>query len=64
MLLINNLTAPGGIRRVELRPETIKVIIHNGGERLYKLVAGEREDLQEGKVVGALTKANIGCRLM
>lgn len=56
MLLINNLTAPGGIRRVELRPETIKVIIHNGSERLYKLVAGEHEDLQEGKVVGAIDK--------
>lgn len=35
MLLINKLTAPGGIRRVDLRPDTVRVVLYDGTERLY-----------------------------
>ncbi len=37
MLLINRLTAPGGIRRLELYPETVRVVTADGGDVLYRL---------------------------
>jgi len=35
MLLINKLAEPGGIRRVELRLDTVKVVLKDGTEHLY-----------------------------
>jgi len=35
MLLINKLTDPGGVRRVELRLDTIRVVLKDGTERFY-----------------------------
>ncbi len=35
MLLINKLTNPGGIRRVELRPDTVRIVLQDGTEHLY-----------------------------
>ncbi len=35
MLLINKLTEPGGIKRVELRPSSILIVLRDGTERVY-----------------------------
>ena len=35
MLLINKLTAPGTIKRIELRPDIVRVVFTNGTERIY-----------------------------
>jgi len=36
MLLINRLTKPGGIKRLELHPDTVRVVLSDGTERIYK----------------------------
>ncbi len=35
MLLINKLTVPGGIKRVELKPTTVRVVLRDGSEKFY-----------------------------
>lgn len=35
MLIINKLTVAGGIKRVELYPDTVRVILSNGVEKVY-----------------------------
>ncbi len=35
MLVINKLTAPGGIKRMDIHPNTIYVILRDGTEILY-----------------------------
>lgn len=37
MLLINRLTEPGGIKRLELHSDTIKIQTNDGKNRLYRL---------------------------
>jgi len=37
MRVVNKLTAPGGVRRVDLRPSAVKVITADGQERFYRL---------------------------
>ncbi len=57
MIVVNNLTKPGGIRHVDLTLDTVRVQVHDGPERLYRLstiltvecawckkVIGEKED--------------------
>ena len=36
MLLINKLTKPGGIKRVELHPDTVQIVLSDGTELIYK----------------------------
>ncbi len=38
MIVINKLTKPGDIRRVELTLDTVRIQTHDGQERLYRLV--------------------------
>ena len=35
VLLINKLTEPGDIKRIELRPDTVRVVLRDGTERVY-----------------------------
>ncbi len=35
MLLINRLTKPGGIKRIELRPDVVRIVLQDGKERVY-----------------------------
>jgi hypothetical protein len=35
MLIINKLTVAGGIRRVELYPDTVRVVLSNGVVKVY-----------------------------
>lgn len=35
MLIINKLTAPSGIKRVELYPDTVRVTLSNGIVKVY-----------------------------
>jgi len=35
MLLINKLTKPGGIKRIELHPDTVRIVLRDGTERIY-----------------------------
>ena len=35
MLITNRLTAPGGIKRVELYPDTVRVVLSDGTEKVY-----------------------------
>lgn len=39
MRVVNNLTKPGGIRRVDLNPDTVQIHLHDGQARVYKLVS-------------------------
>jgi len=41
MLLVNKLTRPGGIRRLDLYPDRIKVILSDGTEKVYVVVPTE-----------------------
>ena len=36
MLLINKLTAPGTIKRIELHPDTVRITMQDGTERVYR----------------------------
>lgn len=35
MLLINKLTEPGGVKRLELHPDTVRVVLSDGTERIF-----------------------------
>ena len=35
MLLINKLAEPGAIRRIELRPDVVRIVLFDGTERVY-----------------------------
>lgn len=35
MLLVNKLTRPGGIKRIELHPDTVRVVLTDGVEKIY-----------------------------
>lgn len=35
MLLVNKLTEPGNIKRIELRPDTVRVVLWDGSEHMY-----------------------------
>ncbi len=37
MRVVNNLTNPGDIRRVDLAPDTIRIQISGGQERIYRI---------------------------
>lgn len=39
MLVNNKLTKPGDIRRIDLHPDTVRITIRSGQDRLYKLVS-------------------------
>lgn len=38
MRVINKLTKPGGIRRVDINPDTVRVSTSGGQDRVYRLV--------------------------
>jgi hypothetical protein len=35
MIIVNKLTKPGDIRRVDLTPDTVRVVLQDGTERVY-----------------------------
>lgn len=35
MLVVNRLTVPGNIRRVELSPDTVRIVLSDGTEKVY-----------------------------
>lgn len=39
MRVINKLTNPGGIRRVDLTPDTVHIWMSDGQDRVYRLVS-------------------------
>jgi len=41
MIVINKLTKPGDIRRVDLMPDTVRIQTRDGQDRVYKLVKGD-----------------------
>jgi len=46
MRVVNRLTKPGGIRRVDLTPDTVRIQTRDGQDRVYRLIpeynAGEK----------------------
>ena len=36
MYVVNHLAAPGDIKRIDLSPDSIKVVMHNGQDRYYR----------------------------
>jgi len=48
MRVVNNLTKPGDIRRVDLMPDKVRIQTSDGQDRLYRLVS---EYTPEVKVV-------------
>jgi len=38
MIVVNKLNKPGGIRRVDLMPDTVRIETSDGQDRIYKLV--------------------------
>ena len=41
MLVVNKITEPGGIKKIEMYPNTITVVFRNGIEKIYKEVKDE-----------------------
>ena len=39
MRVVNKLTKPGGIRRVDLTPDTVRIQTSDGQDRIYRLVS-------------------------
>ena len=39
MRVVNKLTKPGGIRRVDLTPDTVHIQLSDGQERVYRLAS-------------------------
>ena len=39
MRVVNKLTKPGGIRRVDLNPDTVRIQTSDGQDRVYRLVS-------------------------
>jgi len=37
MMVVNKLTKPGGIRRVDLMPDTVRIQTRDGQDRVYRL---------------------------
>ena len=35
MRVVNKLTNPGGIRRVDLTPDIVRIVLSNGTEKIY-----------------------------
>ena len=35
MLVVNKLTVPGKIKRVEIRPDVVRVVLQDGTEKTY-----------------------------
>ena len=48
MLLINKLTKPGDIKRVEIRLDSIHIVLRDGTEKTYFAVVG---DVDAGETV-------------
>jgi hypothetical protein len=49
MLLINKISPAGGIKRLELTPDTVQAKLHNGRVITYRLVSdcGPRDNVKE-----------------
>lgn len=43
MLVVNKLTVPGGIRRVDINPEMVKVTRYGGEVKVYVAVTDNKE---------------------
>jgi len=39
MIVINKLTKPGDVRRVDLTPDTVRILTSDGQERVYRLAS-------------------------
>jgi DNA-binding Lrp family transcriptional regulator len=51
MRLVNRLASPGGIRRVDLAPDVVRVETSDGQNRVYKLISvsgGEQQTQNKG----------------
>jgi len=48
MRVVNKLTKPGDIRRVDLMPDTVRIQTRDGQDRIYRLVS----EYDAGKKVG------------
>lgn len=61
MLVVNKLTEPGGIRRVDLLPDVVRVETNSGVDRLYELasVVGEDELVaQNARIIASDVRAD------
>lgn len=47
MLLVNKLTNPGGIRRLDLWPERVRVVLSDGTEKVYRAVTTGSRDIAD-----------------
>ena len=45
MILINKLIKPGGIKRLELHPDTVKIVFSAGTERIYNANVNSHNEL-------------------
>lgn len=58
MIVINKLTKPGGIRRVDLTPDTVCIKTSDGRDRVYRLVADpEKPDVELRTLANSLGAA-------
>jgi len=49
MIVINKLTKPGGIRRIDILPGTVRVVTYDGQDKIYKLVSTSDDNLIQEK---------------
>ena len=47
MLLVNKLTSPGGIRRLELWPDRVKITLSDRTEKVYVAVSAEDREIND-----------------
>lgn len=56
MRVVNRLSAPGGIRRVDLESDTVRVQTDSGQIRIYRLmttIGKEARNVQGGRFIGS-----------
>ena len=62
MLFVNRITEPGGVRRLELRPDIVRVVLQDGTERLYRSSepspVGRRSDYGSQDVESSARRVN------
>jgi hypothetical protein len=47
MRVVNNLTKPGDIRRVDLTPDTVRIETANGENRIYRIVIAVKKEVND-----------------
>lgn len=62
MRVVNNLTKPGDIRRVDMNPDTVRVVFSNGTEKVYRDVCPVHQEQSDPCYLDAMSDRLEGSR--